>query len=265
MSKPFYLSLNDKEMATLDVASYDEIALYLILKRLADFKTGFIGKHPQSKTNCQKLADKLSRPSSQGKAGITYDRKDISRLLDRMQLKGLLIREPYNEDNIVLELHLSPINYAKKVATDNTATDNDIQATMPQPDLLRLAESPASVEQERFKKLHSVMNNTDSNINTINTPNNWGNDFEIETDNSTLSLEKIKRLINARGTVLYANSATSNAIYKGWLKAGINEAQLIKAMNETEDKFTMTQTPNDIDETLKEAKTSKNSNRGLVL
>lgn len=252
-------------MATLDVASYDEIALYLILKRLADFKTGFIGKHPQSISNCQKLADKLSRPSSQGKRGITYDRKDISRLLDRMQLKGLLIREPYNDDNIVLELHLSPINYSKKVATENTATANDIQQTMPQPEHLRSAKSPASVEQERFNKLHSVMNNTDSNINTINTPSNWGNDFGIETEGNTLSLEKIKRLISARGTVLYANSSTSNAIYKGWLKAGVNEAQLIKAMDDAEDKFTMTQTPNDIDDALKEAKTSKNSNRGLVL
>ena len=252
-------------MATLDVASYDEIALYLILKRLADFKTGFIGKHPQSISNCQKLADKLSRPSSQGKRGITYDRKDISRLLDRMQLKGLLIREPYNDDNIVLELHLSPINYAKKVATENTATVNDIQQTMPQPEHLRSAESPASVEQERFNKLHSVMNNTDSNINTINTPSNWGNDFGIETEGNTLSLEKIKRLISARGTVLYANSSTSNAIYKGWLKARVNEAQLIKAMDDAEDKFTMTQTPNDIDEALKEARTFKNSNRGMVL
>ena len=252
-------------MATLDVASYDEIALYLILKRLADFKTGFIGKHPQSLSNCQKLADKLSRPSSQGKRGITYDRKDISRLLDRMQLKGLLIREPYNDDNIVLELHLSPINYAKKVATENTATVNDTQQTIPQPEHLRSSESFASVEQERFNKLHSVMNNTDSNINTINTPSNWGNDFGIETEGNTLSLEKIKRLISARGTVLYANSSTSNAIYKGWLKARVNEAQLIKAMDDAEDKFTMTQTPNDIDDALKEAKTSKNSNRGLVL
>ena len=252
-------------MATLDVASYDEIALYLILKRLADFKTGFIGKHPQSISNCQKLADRLSRPSSQGKRGITYDRKDISRLLDRMQLKGLLIREPYNDDNIVLELHLSPINYAKKVATENTATVNDTQQTIPQPEHLRSSESFASVEQERFNKLHSVMNNTDSNINTINTPSNWGNDFGIETEGNTLSLEKIKRLISARGTVLYANSSTSNAIYKGWLKARVNEAQLIKAMDDAEDKFTMTQTPNDIDDALKEAKTSKNSNRGLVL
>lgn len=252
-------------MATLDVASYDEIALYLILKRLADFKTGFIGKHPQSISNCQKLADKLSRPSSQGKRGITYDRKDISRLLDRMQLKGLLIREPYSDDNIVLELHLSPINYAKKVATENTATVNSTQATMPQPELLKSAESPANVEQERFNKLHSVMNNTDSNINTINTPSTWGNDFENEIDNTTLSLEKIKQLIIAKGTVLYQNSGTSNAIYKGWLKAGVNEAQLIKAMDDAEDKFTMTQTPNDIDDALKEAKAPKNSNRGLVL
>ena len=95
--------------------------------------------------------------------------------------------------------------------------------------------------------------------------NNWGNDFEMETDNKLLSLEKIKQLINARGTVLYQNSGTSNAIYKGWLKAGVNEAQLIKAMDDAEDKFTMTQTPNDIDDALKEAKAPKSSFKGMFL
>lgn len=268
MAKPFYCSFNDKELATLDVASHEETALYLILKRLADFKTGSIGKHPQSKTNCQKIADKLSRPASQGKSAINYDRKHIDRLLTRMQLRGLVIRYPYDDENLVLDLPMSPINYAKKDGSSKTTTTKETPNKLPQQATGAPFESLADIEEEPFDTSLSVMNNTDNNINTINTPNNdntWGDDFDLEADSNVLTLAKIKELIASKGTVLYPDSETSNAIYQGWLKSRVTEAELIKAIETASENFTMTQTPNDIDGALKQSRSSKSGSRGLVL
>lgn len=268
MAKPVYYSINGLETNLLEIAPFEEVGLYLILKRLADFKTGSIGKHPQSKTNCQKLAEKLSRPPSQGRPAVVYDRKDIDRILTRMQLRGLVIREPYDDDNIVLTLPLSPIKPATQVATSKPSVSKESQGKLPQKATDISPQSFDFIKPETIYHSPSVLINTDNNINTINTPNNdntWGDDFDLDADSNGLTLAKIKELIAGKGTVLYPNSQTSNAIYRGWLKSGVHEAELIRAIETASENFTMTQRPNDIDDALKQLRSSKNVSRGLVL
>jgi len=256
--------MNEMELKTLETAPHEEWVLYLILKKLADFKSGWIGKHPMSKTNCEKLAQKLSRPSSQGRPSVNYDRKDIDRMLTRMQLKGLVVREPFFDDELILQLPMSPIKYEKKDASSETATDKDSREKLPRKSNSNPLESLAQSDNQSFNSSPSVLKDINT-INTSNTDNAWGDDFNISAESNGLTLEKIKELIASKGTVLYPNSQTSNAIYKGWLRYGVDEAELIKAIETASEKYSTTQTPNNIDEALRQSRGSKNGSRGLVL
>ncbi len=259
MAKPVYYSINGLETNLLEIAPFEEVGLYLILKRLADFKTGSIGKHPQSKTNCQKLAEKLSRPPSQGRAAVVYDRKDIDRILTRMQLRGLVIREPYDDDNIVLTLPLSPIKPATQVATSKPSVSKVSQGKLPQKATDISPQSFDYVEPETIYHSPSVLINTDNTINNINTSSNEGYDSWDSDDPPTLNLEVIKSIMDSREAMLYVNSNTSIAIYKGWIKAGISKDDLIKAIETAEEELTLSQTPNDVDQVLRSTRKQSNN------
>lgn len=263
MSKQFYLSLNARELAAFEVAGHDEIALYLILKKLADFKTGTIGKHPQSKTTCQKLAEKLSRGPTQGKPGQSYDRKQIIRLLDRMQLRGMVIRDRTEEENLIMSLPLSPMEYKEKDATGETSADMAVPKKLSRKAAGTPSPSLDSVESEPFHDYPSVLI---SNFSTINTPNNGELDSWGGVENPAWDVTAIKALMASRPTMLYPESATSIAIYTRWVKAGVTEAELMEAIALTEADFTVAQKPNDVDEVLRKSKQlQKRGNVGLVL
>ena len=64
MKKTAYISINMAEHETLMTkASFAEITMYLILKKLANFKTGHVGGFRQQKLNYEKLAQMVSRPT----------------------------------------------------------------------------------------------------------------------------------------------------------------------------------------------------------
>ena len=106
-----YLSLNlQGELGVLlQSGSFEEIGLYLILKKLADFKTGMVGTFKSQKLTCRQLAKAMRRPASQGKKEIGFEDKEIWRLLERLHGRGL-IREIDNRDGLRLCLPLSPIH-----------------------------------------------------------------------------------------------------------------------------------------------------------
>ena len=109
--KTTYLSLNlQGELAVLlQSGSFEEIGLYLILKKLADFKTGMVGTFKKQKLTCRQLAEAMTRPASQGKKEIVFEDKEIWRLLERLQGRGLIV-EINNQDGLRLRLPLSPIH-----------------------------------------------------------------------------------------------------------------------------------------------------------
>ena len=261
MAKLFYLSLSNKELATLGVVSHEEIALYLIFKKLADFKTGTIGKTSHSKTNFEKLAELLSRPASQGKRALTYDRKDVSRMVDRMQLKGLVIKEPYEDKHLVLTLPMSPFDYGKKDEASKTAPGKEVPRRLPHAATGTTSAGLAVVEGEQFDCSPSVLFNT-KNINT--TISNDGNDFDDALKNQTLSVDAIKSLMASHPTIIYSGSEISVAIYHRWVKARVTKAELEKALEEAEADFSFEIKPNEIDEILRAQRKPK-KRIGLVL
>ena len=109
--KTTYLSLNlQGELGVLlQSGSFEEIGLYLILKKLADFKTGMVGSFKSQKLTCRQLAKAMTRPASQGKKEIVFEDKEIWRLLERLHGRGL-IRQIDNRDGLRLCLPLSPIH-----------------------------------------------------------------------------------------------------------------------------------------------------------
>ncbi len=258
MARQVFISYNQREIANCMLASHPGFVLYFLLKMKADFKTGTVGKHPLSKTNCQKLAVELSRSQSQGKPAVTYDRKAIDRLLDHLQLLGLIVREPYNdENNLVLTLPLSPINAIKEDDSTQTSSHKATQEKLPK---LRSDISPKNQDCIGFQPTDdssSVMINTVNSINTINTLSNGELDSWEYEKSSILSLEEIKKLMVSRETMLYPQSLTSLAIYKGWIKSGITKEQLIEAIEKAEHELTLAQTPNDVDAIIRRAHKSK--------
>lgn len=263
MAKAFYLSLNQKELVALEGAPHEEVVLYLTLKRLSDFKDGTIGNHPSSKTNCEKLAENLSRPSSQGKPAVTYDRKEISRLLNRMQLHGLVIRKESDDNDLMLRLPLSPMDYKKKDATAETSNGGDTQEKLPQVSMDQPSGSLANAEKEATKTSLSVMIN---NSNTINTLSNDVLNSLSRGESPTWDLEAIMNLMASRETMQHPRTQISQTIYKGWLKAGVSKEELLKAIEEVENDFLINQTPTDVNTVIKRYRTNQNrTNVGLVL
>ena len=252
MARQVFISYNQREIANCMLASHAGFVLYFLLKMKADFKTGTVGKHPLSKTNCQKLAVELSRSQSQGKPAVTYDRKAIDRLLDHLQLLGLIVREPYNdENNLVLILPLSPINAPKEDDSTETSTNKGIQEKLPKQATTISSQSQDCIGFKPINDSSSVMINTVNSINTINTLSNGDFDSWEDEKTSLLNIEEIKNLMVSRETMLYPKSLTSLAIYKGWIKSCISKEQLIKAIETAEGELTLAQTPNDVDAIIK--------------
>ncbi len=258
----FYLSLCSKELDILMMAGFDEIALYLLLKKLADFKTGSIGIHPQSKTNCEKLAEAMSRPSSQGKPALTLDRQQIHRLLQRMQLRGLVKLEPYTGDNIVLTLPISPMKYDKKVDTAESAPSKASREKLQQDELPGTSGTLADVDPEDF---FCDSLSTDNTFNTISTYSNEDIESSGEDENQPLSVTEITELMVSRRTIRHPNTLTSKALYRLWVDHKVMKGELIKALEEAEDGFNVDLSPFAIDKILKRQRKQAKQNGGLVL
>lgn len=253
-----YFSLNQEELSQISRIDHDEAVLYLVLKKLADFKTGKIGEHPKSKTNYEKLAEQMSRPSRQGKSAVAYDRKDIERMLKRMQLYGLVILEPFNGDDLMLTLPMSPMKYGKKVATAETAPGKEVPGKLPQQAKGTPSPSPVVVEKEPSNDSLSVLTTTDNTINTTNTLSiGWGSEDSEEDQDLFPSVDAIIELMASRKTVNYVDSDKSKAIYQRWVMHKVKKSELMEAIQDAEMDFNLDMTPDYINAVLRERRGSK--------
>ncbi len=118
MKNTLYWSFNEAEMALmLGTLDADEAQLYLALKKRSNFRTGDVGTFKNERLTLQKLGDVLARPSRQGKAALTYHRKDVQRLLDRLRDRGLVADIKHDDERLTLRLPLSPVRRIGDVAT----------------------------------------------------------------------------------------------------------------------------------------------------
>lgn len=127
--KGFYVSFNSEELDRLALASHRELALYFVLKRLASFEDGWVGMFGKQTLTYDDLAQKICRPSSQGRPADVYDRAEAYRLVQRLKDRGLVSQVQQLGKRLVMLLPLSPIvddeprKQAEKAATAEPAAD----------------------------------------------------------------------------------------------------------------------------------------------
>ena len=83
--------ITEQEYALLTTeTSCEELMLYMILKRYADFKTGMFSHPSTKKVNLSFLAGLMTRDARQGKAEKKYAHTEVRRFLDRLVDLGLV-------------------------------------------------------------------------------------------------------------------------------------------------------------------------------
>ena len=174
--KAFYVSLNRLELDLLAEASYEEVTLYItVLKRLANFNTGIIGTFHKEPLTYEALANKLSRPSSQGKPAQSISRDRARDLVARLEIRGLVSNVQVLGKSLVMLLPLSPIDYESgEVATPTAKTGNTSKRKRVQTELDENAGNPVlagvgSLSEDSVSVLNNTGNTEQSN-NPLNTP-----------------------------------------------------------------------------------------------
>lgn len=110
-TKNFYISFDREELTLLGGVGHTALALYFVLKRLNNFKTGRVGTFRNQKITLNRLADEIGRPSSQGRQAVEFDAKAVSRLLDELEALGLVAERGKDENNnLVMMLPKSPMD-----------------------------------------------------------------------------------------------------------------------------------------------------------
>ena len=83
--------ITEQEYALLTTeTSCEELMLYMLLKRFADFKTGVFSHPSTKKVNLSFLAGLMTRDARQGKAEKKYAHTEVRRFLDRLVDLGLV-------------------------------------------------------------------------------------------------------------------------------------------------------------------------------
>ena len=142
--KPFYISFNAAEFALLtELCTHEELVLYFTLKKMSSFKNGTVGNFGVGMT-FESLARAISRPSSQGRAAVTYDKKQAHRLLHALEAKKL-VSNIDAKDRLTCKLPLSLVHFK----TDEDATQ---QTAL----LLALAGKPPQIHESQTAESEAV-------------------------------------------------------------------------------------------------------------
>ncbi len=130
--KNLYFSFNSSEFAILnELASHAEIALYFVLKKHSSFTNATVGNFGVGVTY-ESLAKAISRPSTQGKPAVEFDRKQVQRLLESLQQKKL-VSNIKTEPKLTLKLPLSLLHLKSGQAATNAANSaDDVEGKLPQ-------------------------------------------------------------------------------------------------------------------------------------
>ena len=112
-----YVSLGFDELDLLQGLGWGERAMYLELKRLANFKTGKVGVFRSQALTWEELGRRVSVPSAQGRAAKLVDGKEAALMVGRLEAAGLVADQGRRENGgLTLTLPLSPIEKAAAAA-----------------------------------------------------------------------------------------------------------------------------------------------------
>lgn len=249
MKKVAYISLNMAELeALMTRASFAEITMYLILKKLANFKNGQVGGFRQQKLNYQKLADLVSRPPRNTAPAETYDRNQARAMVLRLEKIGMLSQISYENEALKMRLHLSPMgDYEEDKALEATPALGE-QEKSHQAKERKSLESPVVVDDDDHDpfaistdflqyKQYSQSSHTDSTGNSdkgeepspsVAVTGNihpFPSSKNADAMSAGLTSEQVFEKLRTEGFRLL-DHPVSQSIVNGWLKSGLQELDL---------------------------------------
>lgn len=284
--KTAYLSMNMKEFEVLkNSASFEGALMYVLLKKLGNFKTGKVKGFKGHKITYQELADDLTRQPSQGVAPIVISRQQARDIINRLVAIGLVCDVASVDGDLTMMLPLSPMKYLVdegEVETEfQSGSTVKISATKQ-----KSKQQHAAIEDDFHSGFDDIDDDTSVLVNKINTNNNLsthsGEGFpspavasnihphpldgagSFENQNPTHIYESLLKRANFAMTEL----PLSRDFYATWAKAGVRCDEVIDAVRRCEEqielKLVMRKTPYEVHKIL-EAKTQmKGTGRGRV-
>lgn len=157
-----YVSLGFNELDLLQGLGWGERAMYLELKRLANFKTGKVGVFLSQALTWEELGRRVSVPSAQGRSAKPVDGKEAALMVGRLEAVGLVADQGRRENGgLTLTLPLSPIGSASSV----------VEATKPAQRASTLTEG---VIEPMTEALTDVRGGAESATEVI--PDDWGDE-----------------------------------------------------------------------------------------
>ena len=248
-TETYYVSLHLKnEFSELFAhASFEEIAMYLLLKKLADFKSGDIGKVYYKSLSYAQLGTMLSRPSSQGRKAVDISGNDAKRMVERLEVLGFV--EDIRFEGKALKMHLprSPRKQAAEVAspiTQTKASRFETEIQFPEED----SDYPV-LQGSSSTNVQSNPLNTDSSVSAEGTYDRGASPSAASVihpaiemganSGQALTVKQIERLLLEEGFQLL-QFALSQAKFADWRQRGVTEAKIrnaIAAFNAREELF----------------------------
>ncbi len=122
-----YVSFSKAETEALRAVCLRSFRLYFELKWLANFKTGMLGTFGKQKITYEYLAERVAIPTSQGRSTTNsiVDGKEVSRLIQRLEIAGLVADVNRSDRGLTMYLPLSPLRAKPDDQTVNEEEDDD--------------------------------------------------------------------------------------------------------------------------------------------
>lgn len=265
-----YVSLNMQEIDILEGrATLREIAMYLILKRRANFKTGVVGNFRRQRLTYAELGTLLSRPPSQGRPAENFDGSEASRVIDGLERLGLVADRLIHDGRLTMALPLSPI---KEVATPEAAAG---KASGERPPQTVAHDRPATQVPQGIPAngaFQSVLINQNL-TSVISIDSNAGASAPVTPTMEQPqpsrcaagpfgSVADVENRMRSVPGLHYADGKVSRAIYERWIQHAIPRDEIERVIDEMQNDFTIDATPKAIDDLLRRRK--KGTGRGRV-
>lgn len=260
-----YLSIKRDECDILRTLGLRERWLYTEIKWLAEFKSGIAGYFGKQRITYDQLAALVHVPASQGRAADSIDRKEALRLMQRLEQAGLVADISERKDNhgLTFKLPLSPLDSGGKLPQAEAANSPE------NPDSTRVSGKQESI-QSVLKDSKDI--NTPISIGGRNLEASVGGAAAAsstpppEDQNSApqaLTLSSIEKRLTTAG-FQFVQSAKSRSFYARWVDRGITFEQFERAAKSVVENFELPQTPDSVDEELRNWCKRQRSGRGRV-
>lgn len=254
MTKNAYISINMAEYHQLfGKATFAEMAMYIALKKLANFKTGQVGGFRKQKLNYERLGEILSRPKRGTAPAEVIDRNKARYLVEKLQSMGLVSDIRFDNDALKLKLPLSPIGDFEEVpapkptpALDEPVKRQQRKAEKATPTLMDLCDpdfDPFAISTDgcQYNQNHHPVSThghlpIDTDTGEGTSPSGAEGAIHpqrrsksLEGKPAELSYEAIEQILKSNGFRLLKHEITRNIIH-GWVASKLDASTLESAI-----------------------------------